>query len=138
LDITSNTRWENSPDLKIIEGTVRFQPLIDYADGSQQAAKISLDFTFKNQGARPIKQIDFDVVAYNSNLETANDSAAKDFKIKRYTYHHILSFGESGGMSVDWSGWDVTLPMRQTVRVARILYEDGTVWERRVGKAPTD
>jgi hypothetical protein len=135
LDITGNTRWQNSPDLKFVKGTVRFQPLIDFGDGSREAPKIILDFLFENQGTRAIQRIDFEVVAYHSAIEP---SKSKDFKIKQYTYTSGLSANETGGMSVDWTDMEMALPERQTVRVARVLYADGTVWQRRGEKAQED
>ncbi|MFY9554155.1 MAG: hypothetical protein WAV47_05480 [Blastocatellia bacterium] len=125
IDITKNTKWKDSPDLRFVEGTVQFRPERDLGDGARKCADISIEMTFKNQSEKSIKRIDFEIVLYGKKSEGRNYPNSKISRRQRFYHDNLLLPGATGSLVHEEGDCELFSPVRQTVRVVRIIYETG-------------
>lgn len=124
VDVTNSTRWQDTQTLKITGRNIKFRPEQDLGDGAKACPQLIIDIRFRNRSEKAIRQIVFAIVIYANKSRTQDDdSTAISW---RFNYDHLLSPGGTGGLLNELGDCKLYLPARQTVRVVRIVYEDGS------------
>lgn len=129
IDITKATRWQDSQDLKFIGGSVKFRAEQDLGDGAKECPELIIDMRFRNQSEKGMRQIDFAIVIYGNKAQAQDNN--KMTISKRFNYDHLLPPGATGSLLNELGDCKLVFPVRQTVRIVRIVYEDGSIQESR-------
>ena len=128
INITDKTNWEDAPDLIIVERDVWFRPEIDMGGSAKAAPLIQIDVTFKNIGLKEIKAAEFEIISFcQSDGSTAQ---LKRMLVKPYVYRTAVSINEEGSFLYQAAVSELTLPIKQIIRISRIEYGDGSAWKR--------
>jgi hypothetical protein len=128
VDLTKSTRWRDNRAVRILDGTLRFSPERDEGDEVRECAKITIDMGLRNNSERPIERIDFEIVLYG-NESGDRDSGSKT--TEKFSYDHRIQPGSTRRFLYEVANCDLFSPVRQTVRIVRVVYEDGSAIDKR-------
>jgi hypothetical protein len=130
VDITKSTRWRDNRAIRIVDRELRFKPKRDEGDDVTACASIVVDMTFRNVSDRPIERIDFEIVLYENGTVGNGDSKAKISMREEFSYDRRIAPSKTGSTLYESAKCSLLSPVRQTVRILRIVYEDGSVLDR--------
>ena len=123
VNTTKVTRFRDTKELKFIERSINFRPERDLGDQVRKCAEVVINLSFRNEGEKPIRHIDFEIVLYGKQTKGLSVSRARISK--RFSYNDLLLTTQTGSLRNELGGCDLFAPIRQTLRIVRIVYEDG-------------
>src|SRR5437868_5136150 len=89
VNITDLAKWEESPDLKIIEGEVRFRSQTSLDDVTL-LPKIIIDVTFQNTGGKAMSSMEFNFLFYSRGRGEADEKEIQFPKAKPLFYKTLV------------------------------------------------
>ncbi len=135
INITKTTKWQSAPGIEFVERLVHFQSAQDFGNEVTTCPKISIYTTFRSVATKAIKRINFELVLPGLGTQIQGDTRGRASRIEKFNYDEAIVPRETGGKLFELADCCLTLPVRQTVRVVRVVYEDGSIWSRNSGKA---
>ncbi len=127
VNTTKVTRFQATKELKLIERSITFRPERDLGDEVRKCAELVISLSFRNDGGKPLRHIDFEIVLYGQKTKDLSGSRARISK--RFSYDSLLGTAQTGSLRNELGGCDLFAPTRQTLRIVRIVYEDGSSLE---------
>ena len=125
--MTKVTRFRDTEGLKFVERSIHYSPERYLGDEVRKCAEVVIDLSFINEGEKTIRLIDFKIVLYGKKAKGLSGSRATISK--KFSYNHLLQPSETGSLRNELGGCDLFAPRRQTLRIVRIVYEDGSSLE---------
>ena len=137
ISITHLAKWEESPDLRIIDREVRFRSRT-MLDDLTLLPKIIIDVTFKNIGDKIISDTEFDFLFYSKDSSGVDEKEIRYGKAKSLFYKTPVLPNKTGSFRYELSSDKFASISKVVVRISQITYNDGSVWKKTVMPALDD